>query len=162
MEIFPSVFGDQIALYTTANAPPANMTVRKAVIPTMSPEALAIVRRMEDVVRQMPQEPFKLDEFLHGGVYTRMVTLPPGYWGGAEVAGETTLIIIGAATIFTGEDEGLPVSGVTVLPAAAGRKQAFVTKDYVTLVMVAATDAATTEDAVLALCAEPEILRAGV
>lgn len=139
-----------------------DLVVARPHVPAMSADALAIVRRMEDVVRQMPQEPFKLDELLWGGIYTRTATLPPGYWGGALVKGVTTLIIIGEATIFTGEDKGLRVRGVTVLPASPGRKQAFVTKDYITVIMVGATAADTTEEAVLQLCAEPEILRTGV
>src|SRR5688572_3519931 len=97
----------------------------RPIIPAMSPAALDIVRRMEAVVRELPQEPFKLDHWLHHGVYTRMVTLPPGYWGGALVKEPTTFIVIAAALIYTGDDEPAPVSGVTVLPAAAGRKQAF-------------------------------------
>lgn len=131
-------------------------------IPPMSQRAIAIVRSMEAVVRDMPQEPFKLDDFLHAGMYLRMVTLPAGYWGGAEVKADTILIVIGDATIFTGGDEPLIVRGVTTIRAAAGRKQAFFTKQTITLIMVAATDAGTTDEAVKLLCAEPEILREGV
>lgn len=130
-------------------------------IPPMSPAALDLVRRMESVVRALPQAPFKLDHLFHGGVYTRTVTLPPGYWGGAEVAKETTLVIVGDAVIYTGEDEPLSVRGVTVLPAAAGRKQAFVCDSHITLIMFAACHAKTASEAEAILCAEPHILREG-
>lgn len=130
-------------------------------IPAMSATAIDLVRRMESVVRDLPQAPFKLDHLLHAGMYARTVTLPPGYWGGALVKEATILVVIGAATIYTGEDEPLRVSGVTVLPASAGRKQAFVTEDHVTLIMIAAVDAKTVSEAELALCAEPHILREG-
>jgi hypothetical protein len=130
-------------------------------IPAMSPTAIDLVRRMESVVREMPQAPFKLDHLLHAGMYARTVTLPPGYWGGALVQEATILIVVGRATIFTGEDEPLRVSGVTVLPAAAGRKQAFVAEDFITLIMIAAVDAKTAPEAEAKLCAEPHILREG-
>lgn len=131
-------------------------------IPAMSPQALDIVRRMEAVVRTMPQEPFKLDHLLHAGMYARTVTLPPGYWGGALTLTASIVIVVGDALVYTGEDEPLQVSGVTVLPASAGRKQAFSTNDYVTIIMVAATDAKDVPEATAQLCAEPEILREGV
>lgn len=139
----------------------SELAVRPA-IPAMSEQALDLVRRMEAVVRDLPQAPFKLDHLLHGGMYARTVTLPPGYWSGALVIKSTILIVIGEATIYIGEEEPLRVSGVTVLPASAMRKQAFTVDRHVTLIAIAATGAGTVAEAEAQITAEPDSLRKGV
>lgn len=130
-------------------------------IPPLSPVALDLVRKMESLVREMPQAPFKLDHLLHAGMYARTVTLPPGLWTGALVKEDTILIVIGDATLYVGEDEPLRISGVTVLPASAGRKAAFVAEGHVTMIMLAVCAARTVPEAEALLTDEAHILRTG-
>lgn len=135
-----------------------DVVVHKAGIPAMSAQALDAVSRLTTELLKMEQAPFKTRHTLHAGMYARTVTLAPGLWTGTHVTRGTILIIIGEALVYIGQDEPLPVSGVTVLPASAGRKQAFLAKTEVTLVMVATFKAGTVAEAEASLTDELDLL----
>jgi hypothetical protein len=135
-----------------------DVVVYKAGIPAMSEHALDTVSRLTAELRKMEQEPYTLDDLLHAEMYARTVTLPPGLWTGAKVQRGTILTIVGDALVYIGEDKPLSVSGVTVLAASAGRKQAFYTETGITIVMVAAFAGGTAAEAEAYLCAEPHLL----
>ena len=127
-------------------------------IAPMSERALDNVSRLTTEMLKQEQLPYHVWHTLNGGVYTRMVKLPGGLWTGAMVQRASTLTVIGDALIYIGEDAPIEVTGVTVIPAGAGRRQAFLAKGPITLVMTAACDAATVEEAEAYLCAETHLL----
>jgi hypothetical protein len=127
-------------------------------IPTMSQHALDLVSALTTKMLTMEQTPYRIYHTLHGGVYTRTVTLPPGLWTGALVKRPTTLTIIGEALVYVGNKDPLNVSGVVVIPASAGRKQAFVAKTEITIIMTAACEAKTVAEAEAFLCGETHLL----
>jgi hypothetical protein len=133
---------------------------QRAIAP-MSEQAIDLVRRMEAVVREMPQAPFKLDRDLHEGMYARTVTLPPGYWGGTIVNEATFVIVVGEGEFYVGTDEPLRCSGVTVIKAAGRRKQAFLAHTHVTVTAISIVGAATVDEADAIMSGEPELLREG-
>lgn len=135
-----------------------DIAVYEAGIPAMSSHAVSTVRRLETAMRKFEQAPYVIKHTLHAGMYARTVTLAPGLWAGAQVKRGTILTIIGDALVYVGKAEPLQVRGVTVMPASAGRKQAFVAQTEITLVMVAACDAATVAEAEAYLCAETDLL----
>jgi hypothetical protein len=116
-------------------------------IPAMDEAALDKVRRVERLALARPQVPIPTQHVLHGGLYARTVFVPAGVMiTGVLVKIATLLVVQGEATVFVG---GLPLelSGYTVLPASAGRKQAFVARSDLFLTMVFPTDAQTVEEA---------------
>lgn len=130
-------------------------------IAPMSEQAIDLVRRMEAVVREMPQAPFKLDRQLHEGMYARTVTLPPGYWGGCLVEKATFVIVVGDANFYVGTDEPLRCSGVTVVSAGAHRKQAVEALSTISVTAISIVDATTVDEADAQMTSEPELLREG-
>src|SRR5687768_12558962 len=145
-----------------ANNPHGLPVVTRPNIAPMSQHAIDLVRRMEAVVREMPQAPFKLDRQLHEGMYARTVTLPRGYWGGCLVEKATFVIVVGDADFYVGTDEPMRCRGVTVVSAAAGRKQAVdVISDTISVTAISIVDAATADEADAQMTSEPELLREG-
>ena len=113
----------------------------KRSIPAMSPEAIDKVRRLEAVVLVMPQTSIVTDHVIHGGMYSRTVMIPAGtVITGALIKIPTLLIVQGDATVYIG-DEPMVLSGYNVVPAAAGRKQAFVAHTDTWLTMIFPSDA---------------------
>jgi hypothetical protein len=76
---------------------------------------------------------------------------------GALIKVATLLVAHGAAIVYVG-DEPLHLSGHTVLPASAGRKQAFVALSDVHLTMIFPTNARTVAEAEAQFTDEPELL----
>jgi hypothetical protein len=114
-------------------------------LPATPPSGLALVRRAEATLLQRPQVDLTTDHLFHAGVYCRTICLPKGaQMTGALIKIATTLIVSGDAEIFTGEG-WVRYSGYCVLPASAGRKQAFRTLAETHLTMIFPTDAKTIE-----------------
>ena len=112
-------------------------------IPAMGAEAIARVRQVETIARGLPQVRIHTDHVIHGGMYARTVTVPAGVMiTGVLIRVATLLVVHGDAIVYVG-DEALHLSGYTVLPASAGRKQAFVALSDVHLTMVFPTSART-------------------
>lgn len=136
-----------------------DIAVYEAGVPAMSSQAVDTVRRMETLARKMEQISFVTRHTLHAGMYARTVTIPAGALiTGAQVKRGTILIVCGDALIYVGADAPLQVRGYTVLPASAGRKQAFLTQSEVTITMVAPCDATTIAEAEASLTDETDLL----
>ena len=123
------------------------LTVRPA-IPPMSPAALDAVRRLEDRVLALPQTAIETRHVLHAGLYARTIRVPrETVLTGALVKIPTLLVIEGDTLLYVGDDAPLHLAGHHVLPASAGRKQAFVTLADTHITMIFPTAARTVEEA---------------
>lgn len=130
-----------------------------AVIPLMSDRAIALVRAYEAEKLVLPQVKIKTQHVLHAGMYTRTIIIPANtVLTGALVKIPTMLVITGDVVVSRGEEEGLYIGGVAVLPASAGRKQVFVTYAETTVTMIFATDARTIEQAEAQFTDETDML----
>lgn len=116
-------------------------------IPSMSPATIDKVRKLENIILQAPQVDIETTHSLHGGVYTRTITIPCGViLTGALIKIPTTLVIEGSVTVFIG-DKAKNFSGYNVMPASANRKQAFVAHTDTHITMIFTTQAKTVEEA---------------
>lgn len=117
-------------------------------IATMSDDAIARVRQLEEVLFQFEQTPVLIDHVLHGGMYARTAFIPAGVTvTGVLVKVPTVLILQGVVSVYIGTNEPMEISGYAVLPAGAGRKQAFVAHTDTCLTMMMPSDAKTIEEA---------------
>lgn len=115
-------------------------------IPAMRPETIEQVTRLEDALLKLPQCDFPMDHLIHAGMYFRTAFLPAGsVITGALIKVATVLIVVGDALVYL-DDGPLGVHGYNVVPASAGRKQAFVAKGDVWLTMIFTTASMTVED----------------
>ena len=116
-------------------------------IPAMSPHAIDNVRRLEEITLACPQVAIATGHILHAGMYARTITIPAGVvLTGALIKIATLLIVQGDAIVYV-EGGPLALHGYNVLPADAGRKQAFVAQTDVSLTMIFPTQAKTVEEA---------------
>lgn len=116
-------------------------------LPTMTGDAMAKVRALEDRVLQAPQVEIRIDHQLHAGVYSRTAFVPGGVvMTGAEITIDTQLIIVGDVTVYRG-DSAVRLSGFNLLLADAGRKTAFLAHEDTAITMLFATNATSVEDA---------------
>ena len=125
---------------------PIPMPSRPA-IPRMSAESIDRVRRLEAVVRELPQVAIATEHVLHAGLYARTILVPAGTMiTGVLIKIATLLIVQGDAVVFL-DGESVRLQGYSVLPASAGRKQAFVAQADTHLTMIFATGATSVEAA---------------
>lgn len=116
-------------------------------LPAMGADAIEKARRWETAVWRAPQSVLKTYHVLHGGLYSRTVWLPAGaVIAGALIKVATTLTINGDVTVFIGEDT-IELKGYNVIPASAGRKQAFVAHTDTNMTMTFASNARTVQEA---------------
>jgi len=116
-------------------------------LPAMAKDVLDLVRLGEARLRQLPQVPTRTAHLFHGGIYSRTIRIPAGaILTGALIKIATTLSISGDVTIFTGGDD-IHLQGYHLIPASAGRKQAFRAHADTYLTMSFKTDALTVEQA---------------
>jgi GNAT superfamily N-acetyltransferase len=117
-------------------------------IPRMSIPGIDKVRRLESERAALPQVPLRTQHLLHGGMYARTVYVPAGtVITGTLIKVATVLIVDGDAMLYVDADEPLHCTGYNVMPASAGRKQAFWMKGNTALTMIFPTAAATVEQA---------------
>lgn len=117
------------------------------VLPASPPAALERVRQVEARLLQMPQADITTWHVLHAGVYSRTILIPRGVaLTGALIKIPTTLTVAGHASVLVGDDE-MEIKGYHVIPAAAGRKQAFIAHEDTWLTMAFQTTARTVEEA---------------
>lgn len=110
-------------------------------LPAMSADAVERVRRLENHMRHLPQVNIHTDHLFHAGVYARTIRIPAGVaLTGALISCATVLIFSGHATVFIG-GETVQLQGYHVIPASAGRKQAFVAHEATDLTMLFASAA---------------------
>ena len=112
-----------------------------------SEELAERLEAVESQLLQMPQVDTPTTHSLHGGVYTRTVTLKAGTLIiGARIKAPTTLITIGHL-IMTTSDGPVELRGYQVLIGRPGRKQAFQAVEDSAITLVMRTSAATVEEA---------------
>lgn len=120
--------------------------VHDRAIPPMDANAIARVCALEQVVARAPQIDMPTQHVFHAGLYARSICLPAGcVLTGALIKIATLLIVSGDATVFTGA-EAMRLTGYHVLPASAGRKQAFVAHVDTCITMLFKSAAAAVED----------------
>lgn len=117
-------------------------------ITAMSPEAIQRVYDLEAVQLAInPDATLPTKHVLHAGMYARTIVVPAGLAiTGALVKIPTVLLVNGDAYVTIGEGVQR-LTGYNVIPASAGRKQAFsaISDTYIT--MAFATAARTVEEA---------------
>lgn len=117
-------------------------------IPAMSVGAIANVAAMEKVILSLPQVKIHTWHLLHAGIYARTILIPKDIvLTGALIKIHTVLTISGDVLVNRGDAEGIRIIGVQILPAFAGRKQAFVAYEDTTVSMAFPTKAKTIEEA---------------
>ena len=122
--------------------------VPRPAISAMSPRAIDNVRRLEEMALTCPQVLIETDHTFHAGMYARTIIIPAGVvLTGALIKIATLLIVSGDALVYVEDGPPLELRGYNVLPAAAGRKQAFVAQTDVSLTMIFPTQAKTVEEA---------------
>ena len=127
-------------------------------IPAMSDAAIEKVRRLEKRILAAPQVPMETSHVFHAGLYARTICIPCGVMiTGALIKIATLLIVQGDAIVYL-DGESVRLEGYNVLPASAGRKQAFVALAETHLTMIFATDARTVEQAERAFTDEADRL----
>lgn len=132
--------------------------ITKPGLPAMTAGAIEQVRRLEEASRQHPQVAIATRHVLHAGMYARTICVPAGVLlTGVFIRIPTLLIFSGHATVFIG-GETLELAGHHVLPASAGRKQAFVAHADTELTMLFPTRATTVEEAEAEFTDEPHML----
>jgi hypothetical protein len=137
----------------------SNLVPNRFDIRPMSPDAIARVSELEKVNLSLPQVEIHTHHLLHAGMYARTITIPAGtVLTGALVKRPTVLIVCGDVLISRGEENGVRVTGTAVIPASAGRKQAFITYADTTVTMSFPTQAKTIEDAEAEFTDDTELL----
>lgn len=115
--------------------------------PKMPEHAIEDVRKLETLLKEMPQSDLATDHVFHAGLYARTICLPAGHvLTGALIKRSTLLIVSGDCQAFTGENT-LRLVGYHVIPASAGRKQVFLAYENTSITMIFPTQAKTVEDA---------------
>ena len=119
----------------------------RSAIASMTPEAIDKVRQLEARTAELEQVEIPTDHVLHGGMYARTIKIPTGVLlTGALIKRTTMLVISGHVTVFVGEGS-IEIAGYQVLPASAGRKQAFLAHADTFVTMLFPSEAASVEAA---------------
>ena len=112
-----------------------NLAIRSE-LPSMSTESIGKVAVLEREILKMPQVHIDTAHLIHGGMYARTIMIPAGtVLTGALIKIPTILIAQGDAIVYIGNDT-IELSGYSVLPASANRKQAFIAKTDTYLTMI--------------------------
>lgn len=119
----------------------------RSAITSMTPEAIDKVRQLEARTAELEQVEIPTDHVLHGGMYARTIKIPAGVLlTGVHIKLATMLVISGHVTVFVG-DGSIEITGYQVLPASAGRKQAFLAHADTFVTMLFPSEAASIEAA---------------
>ena len=118
------------------------------VLPPTSPEMIDKLTAIQGAIMQEPQVPIFTQHVLHGGIYSRTITMPPmTKLVGAHMKIPTLVITVGSGKVLVGEKEA-NIAGYNVLPASADRKQIFVSLESPLIIMMLfKTDAQTVDEA---------------
>lgn len=127
-------------------------------LPAMSAEAIDRVRRLEGALAELPQVEIPTAHLFHAGMYARTIRIPAGVaLTGALIKVSTVLIFSGHATVFIG-GEAVELRGYHVIPASAGRKQAFVAHADTDLTMLFPSEARSVAEAEAEFTDEADLL----
>ena len=117
-------------------------------VPAMNEHALGLVRELQAQLEKLPQVPVRMHHVLHGGMYARTCYIPAGHVAACCLVKVPTLVVLaGTADVYVGTDAALRLEGYSVVPASAGRKQAFLSITDFALTMVYVSNAKTVEEA---------------
>lgn len=135
-----------------------DVTVQTHRINAMGDQAIQNVRALETMLMDLPQIPIVTNHVFHAGMYARTVMIPAGSMlTGALIKIATLLIVQGEALVYT--DAGtITLCGYNVVPASAGRKQAFYAIQDTHLTMILTTSADTVEKVESEFTDETELL----
>lgn len=120
---------------------------RNIAIAPMSAEQIASVTAVEQRAMACPQVPIKTHHVLHAGMYSRTIRIPAGVVLTGALIKIPTLVLIDGDVVVGRGDESMRITGNAVIPAGAGRKQAFITYQDTTVTMIFPTKATTVEQA---------------
>ena len=127
-------------------------------LPAMSEATLSRVRELEDKALALPQVLTETHHVLHAGLYARTILLPAGTMiTGALIKIATLVIVEGDVLVWLG-DITKRLKGYNILPASAGRKQAFFSLDDSHITMIFPTDAGDVESAEIEFTDEHHLL----
>ena len=127
-------------------------------LPAMPAEAIERVRRLEGALAELPQVEIATAHLFHAGVYARTIRIPAGVaLTGALIKVSTVLIFSGHATVLIG-GEVVELHGYHVIPASAGRKQAFVAHTDTDLTMLFPSEARSVAEAESEFTDEADLL----
>lgn len=114
-----------------------------------TPEAIEKVSRLTVAIRErLPACPFITEHLLHGGQYLRTVRLPANTVVAAVLFKRATSLIISGSCDVWSNDEITHVDGPhVVVPCAAGRKIALITRTAIQATMSFPSNATCVEDA---------------
>lgn len=117
------------------------------------------VDRVERFIAAAPQVFIPVEHVLHGGLYTRTVTIPAGtYLTGAACRRDHVCVAMGDIDVTT--DEGpRRLTGLNIIPVRAGMKRAGRTHADTRWALIVRTDATTVEEAEADLVEHPERLQ---
>lgn len=116
-------------------------------LPAMSEATIARMRAIEDRALELPQVSTETHHVLHAGLYVRTILLPAGTMiTGALIKIATLVIVEGDVIVWLG-DASKRLLGYNILPASAGRKQAFFALEDSHITMIFPTDAHDVEGA---------------
>jgi hypothetical protein len=124
----------------------------------MGDKILAPLLETQEKLLSLPQIEVDTEHIIHGGMYIRTIRIAPEVvLMGALVKVSTVLIVSGKTAVFTGEG-WIELDGYHVIPACAGRKQIFVTREETSITMIFRTDAKTVAQAEEEFTSEAEAL----
>jgi hypothetical protein len=123
-----------------------DLATRATILP-MSQEAIEDVRRFESRLAKLPQIPLDTQHVIHAGMYARTITIPAGVAITGALIKRATLLIVSGHAIMTLCDGAVTIEGYQVIPASAGRKQAFFAYEDTTLTMIFPTRATSVDEA---------------
>jgi hypothetical protein len=127
-------------------------------LPVMNDALLDKLTHIQNEILEKPQVEVNTEHVIHGGMYIRTIRLDADIvLVGALVKVSTVLIVSGKTAVFTGEN-WIELDGYHVIPARAGRKQIFVTREETSITMIFRTDAKTVAQAEEEFTSEAEAL----
>jgi len=127
-------------------------------IPSVSAEELVRIRRFELARSKEEQLPIATGHVLHGGMYARTVRLKAGIVITGALIKRATLLVIQGSVLMLLNGRLQEFEGYNIIPAAAGRKQVFVTRGDVAMTMIFPTKARTVKGAEAEFTNEAELL----
>lgn len=116
-------------------------------LPPMTPNAITRVQATQIMEAAKPQVALDTQHVLHAGLYSRTIRMPPSVRiTGALIKIATLVVVQGDCWVWLG-DKSRRLTGYHVLPASAGRKQAFWSVKETHITMIFPTDAKDVESA---------------
>lgn len=118
------------------------------VLPATPPEMLDKIFALEQFsLERCEQVDIPTEHLLHAGMYVRTIRMPADVvLTGALMKRATVVIVCGQVRMCAGS-EYIELEGYNVIPAAAGRKQVFLSRSQVVITMMFPTDAKSVEEA---------------